>query len=742
MAIDSCRCRVTRNTTVLALLSLVIGAASAQGKLLTLDDLYHPENKATFTALTPFILHWMKDGEHYVQRRIDQASKLPYLVRVHARTGEADSLYDAASVSASLARLDGFDEAKVGVLRSRGSTRFSPDESALLWNFEGDLFYHNFKTNLSLRLTHTEQPEREASFSPDGQAIAYIRDFDLFVYDLRRKRERRLTRGGNEDLRNGILDWVYQEEIYGRGSFRAYWWSPDSSRIVYLQLDESPVPRFTVIDHMALHLGREVTRYPKAGDPNPLPRLGVVSRTGGRTRWIDLHEYTLSDLLIVRVGWNRDSSRVVFLVQNKDQTWLDLNLADPEKGRVDRLFRETTEAWVDVLGRPLWLEDGSFLWQSERSGWRHLYHYQATGELIRTLTSGDWEVQRLHGVDKSGVWVYFSGTKRSYIGRDVYRVRLRGGNPERLSEREGTHRASFNRQCSFYFDRWSDIETPTQVRLHDSHGNEIRTLFNKPPKQLSNYRLEQAEFHQVKARDGFVMEALLIKPPDFDPSRKYPVLSNAYSGPHSPSVRNVWGGTGYLWHQLLAQKGYVIWICDNRTASGKGAQSAWPLYRNFGKLELRDLEDGLAWLQSHSWGDSERIGLWGWSFGGYMTSYAMTHSRSFKIGIAGAPVTDWHLYDTIYTERYMSTPEKNPEGYKSSSVLEAAGDLHGKLMIIHGTIDDNVHLQNTIQLVHKLQAAGKQFDLMIYPKSRHRVSDKEQAYHMRRLMMNFILENL
>ena len=726
----------------LAVLMVAVAAAVGQGERLTLDELYHPENKIDFTPSPPAILRWLKDGEHYVQTKKDGDSGAPRVVRVHARTGEESPLYDSARVISALARLEGFDQEKAGHLRKKGLPIFSPDESAVLWRYQDDLFYYDSGSDRALRLTSTRQEEREPSFSPDGRKVAYIRDYDLYVFDLRRSREHRLTRGGHENLLNGILDWVYQEEIYGRGDFKGYWWSPDSSRIAYLQLDESPVPSFTVVDHISQHLEREVTRYPQAGDPNPLPRLGVVSSSGDRTRWIDLHQYSPEDLLVVRAGWNGDGSRVVFQAQNKDQTWLDLNLADPRTGRVDRLLRETTEAWVNVLGQPTWIQDGSFLWQSERSGWRHLYHYKATGELIRTVTSGEWEVRSLYGVDDAGGWVYFSGTAHSPIGEDVYRVRFRGGRPQRLSRREGTHEATFNRQFTLYFDRWSDLTTPTQVHLHDAQGREVRTIFDKPAKKLARYKLSVPEVHQVKTRDGFVMEAIMIKPPDFDPSRKYPVMSHTYGGPHAPRVENSWGGTLYLWHQFLAQQGYIIWICDNRTASGKGAESTWPLHRNFGELELQDLEDGLKWLKSHPWIDGARIGLWGWSFGGYMTSYALTHSNSFKLGIAGAPVTDWHLYDTIYTERYMSTPQKNPEGYKTTSVRGAAANLHGRLMIIHGSMDDNVHLQNTMQLVYELQEAGKQFELMIYPKSRHGVRDTEQVYHMRRMMTDFILENL
>jgi dipeptidyl-peptidase-4 len=280
------------------------------------------------------------------------------------------------------------------------------------------------------------------------------------------------------------------------------------------------------------------------------------------------------------------------------------------------------------------------------------------------------------------------------------------------------------------------------VRLLKADGSLARLINENKIDALKQYRLAKPEFLQVKTRDGFVMEAMMIKPPDFDPSKKYPVMSFTYSGPHAPQVRNGWGGQTYMWHQLLAQKGYIIWICDNRTASGKGVESAWPVYRNFGELELRDLEDGLSWLKSQPYVDGSRIGLWGWSYGGFMTSYALTHSNSFKIGIAGGSVTDWRLYDSIYTERYMGTPQNNPEGYIKSAPRLAAKDLNGKLLLIHGTMDDNVHMQNTIQFAYELQKAGKPFQLMLYPKSRHGVTDPYLVKHMRAMMTDFILANL
>src|SRR5437764_967981 len=353
----------------------------------------------------------------------------------------------------------------------------------------------------------------------------------------------------------------------------------------------------------------------------------------------------------------------------------------------------------------------------------HLYHYTAAGKLIKQLTEGKWEVRGLDGVDEQAGFVYFHGTEHSHIAEQVYRVRLDGTGLTRLTQTEGSHDASFNPTNTLFVDKWSDINTPTQVRLFNSDGTLVRVIDENRVEALKGYKLGTPEFLQVRTRDGFPMEAMIIRPPDFDPSKKYPVLEFTYSGPHAPQVRNGWGSTSYMWHQMLAEHGYIIWYCDNRTASGKGAESAWPVYKNFGELELRDLEDGLNYLKRLPYVDGSRIGIWGWSFGGYMTSYALTHSKSYKLGISGGTVTDWANYDSIYTERYMLTPEHNPEGYKASGPLSAAANLHGKLLLIHGAIDDNVHVANTMQFVYALQKAGKECQLMLYPKSRHGVTD-------------------
>jgi dipeptidyl-peptidase-4 len=312
----------------------------------------------------------------------------------------------------------------------------------------------------------------------------------------------------------------------------------------------------------------------------------------------------------------------------------------------------------------------------------------------------------------------------------------------RLSSSEGSHRINFSPEYNYFVDTRSDVNTPAQMSLFDSDGKLVRVVNENKVGALKDFKLGSTELLQVKTRDGFLMEAMMIKPPDFDPRKKYPVMSMTYSGPHAPQVRNAWGATTYMWHQLLAQKGYIIWVCDNRTASGKGIESTWPAYKNLGELELRDLEDGLSWLKGQPYVDGTRIGMWGWSYGGFMTSYALTHSQTFKIGIAGGTVSDWRNYDSIYTERYMGTPQNNPEGYKKSAPLNAARNLQGKLLLIHGAIDDNVHMANTIQFAYELQKAGKQFELMLYPKSRHGVTDPLLLKQMRQMMTDFIVGNL
>jgi dipeptidyl-peptidase-4 len=732
-----------KNVGLLLLVLLVCCPALAlgQGKLLSVEDIFDPVKKVNFSGAPPANLEWLNDGEHYLQSRREGDATL--LLKVDARTGEAAPFFDAARMEAALAKLPAIGKDDARKLAHRGSYQLNPAQTAVLLNFNLDLIYYELGSDTAARLTTDPEEETEEDFSPDGRMVSFVRRNDLYVIDLATRHERRLTKTGGETTLNGRLDWVYEEEVYGRGNKRGYWWSPDSARIAYLSIDEKPVHNFPVVDHIPREQVLEETPYPLAGDPNPLARLGVVAVAGGDTRWVDAAGYEPADLLIVRVSWSPDSRRVVYQAQNREQTFLDLNAADPATGKTARLFQEKTPAWVEPFDEnPRWLKDGSFLWRSERTGWVHLYHYTADGKLIKQLTDGKWEARGLDALDEQGGWIYFHSTEHSHIAEHVYRVKLDGSGLARLTQAEGSHAATFNPAATLFIDKWSDVNTPAQTRLFNADGSIVRVIDENKVAALGEYRLGRAEFMQVKTRDGFPMEALMIRPPDFDPSKKYPVLEFTYSGPHAPQVKNGWGGSTYMWHQLLAQKGYIIWYCDNRTASGKGAESAWASYKNYGPLELRDLEDGLGYLKTLPYVDGSRIGIWGWSFGGYMTTYALTHSKAYKLGIAGGTVADWANYDSIYTERYMLTPEHNPAGYKAGSPLAGAANLSGKLLLIHGAIDDNVHLANTMQLVYAFEKAGKQFDLMLYPKSRHGVTDPLLVRHMRQMMTDFIVANL
>jgi dipeptidyl-peptidase 4 len=716
-------------------------AIFAQERMFTIDELFDPVNRLNFNGTPPAGLRWMKDGTSYLQFN----SEAGQLLRVNAATGEAKPFYDAAKMEAAFAALNGLSAEEARAIAHSRSYHLNAAETAALINAANDLFYYEFGNAKALRLTDTPKKVEEGEeFSPDGRLVCFARNNNLYIVELASRRERALTSDGTPKIFNGRLNWVYQEELYGRGNFKGYWWSPDSTKLVYLQLNDTPVHEFTIVDHISHLQDIETTPYPKAGDPNPTVKIGVVNAAGGATRWLDIAGYAKDEPLIVRAGWTPDGKKVFYEIQNREQTWLDLNTADPASGKSETLLKETSKTWVNVekVEEPQWLSDGSFLFLSERNGWLHAYHYNAGGKLIRQVTDGKWDIRSLHGIDESSGYVYFSGTKDSYIGLDTYRVKLDGTGLVRLTQTDGTHNTNFNAGFTHFIDSWSDINTPVQVRLFKADGTMARVIDANPAKLLTGYKLSKPELLKIKARDGYVMEAMMIKPPGFDASKKYPAMTFVYSGPQAPQVRNAWGGTVYLWYQMLAQKGYIVWVCDNRTASAKGAESAWPVYRNFGEMEMNDLNDAVNNLKGMLFVDRTRVGISGWSFGGYMTSYALTHSQQFKIGIAGGSVTDWRLYDTIYTERYMGTPQNNPEGYKKSSVLAAAKDLSGKLLLIHGMIDDNVHMQNTIQFAYELQKAGKQFQLMLYPKSRHGVVDPYLVKHMRSLMTDFILQNL
>jgi len=577
--------------------------------------------------------------------------------------------------------------------------------------------------------------------SPDKAWTSFVLDNNLVVEKADTKEEWKTTTDGNEKLLYGILDWVYQEEVYGRGNFRGHWWSGDSKKIAFLRLDESAVKSFTVVDHVppgSLDRERaviaETTSYPKAGDPNPTVQLKVCWPEEKKVVNVDLSSYD-DDVLVVRVGWTPDH-KLLFAVQDRIQTWLDLNTADPKTGQVQKILHEESDTWVNRLPFPRWQADGSFLWFSHRTGYQHIYHYEANGKLRRQLTSGGWRVRGITRIGKD--WIWFTSTKDGAINNNLYRVDWKGKNLTRLTQGDGSHSATLNKAGTWFLDTVSSVDTPAEVRLCKGDGSKAVVLARAKPRDVETYAYCPKQKLTIKARDDYPLDATVITPLNFDPKsdQKYPVYLPTYSGPNAPSVRNRFGAS--TWQQFLAQRGVLILQVNVRSASGRGMAHTGQCYKRLGVPELKDLEDAVDYVCKNFSGDPKRVAIDGWSYGGFMAAYALTHSKKFSLGIAGAGVHDWRLYDTIYTERYMSTPQLNKEGYDKTSVIKAAKNLHGHLVIMHGTMDDNVHMQNSIQLVHELQRAGKDsFELMLYPRSRHGV----RSGHRKRLVWRAIRDN-
>ncbi len=670
------------------------------------------------------------DDEHWLQVRDGK------LVKVHVATGRTQPFVDAKALAKSLARIPSIDADTAQSIAGGMSFDMDPNHRGFLFEHAQDLYYATFDLATAVRLTNQQGREQWPKLSPDGKAVAFVRDFDLYSVDIASQTEHRLTTGGRDDLRHGQSDWVYFEEIWNR-RWPAFWWSPDSKQLAFMEFDDAGVPFHTVMDDTGTTRKEEKTHYPKSGEPNPKVRFGVVAALGGPVQWADLSDYSPDSFLISDVGWWPDSSAAYCYAQNRTQTWLDLVKFSPDaRGSVKRVFRDSTKAWIESNGPIHWLPDGSFLWLSERDGWKHLYHYSADGTLKGQLTSGNWEIRALEHVDSKNGWVYFTATRDNPVGANLYRLKL-GGSIERLTQADGSNSASMSPKGGYFVSTWSDILHPGHTRLFASDGRLVRTLDSNPSYEIKRLRFGPRERVKILTKDGFTLEAEIVLPPDLDTSKKHPVWFMTYGGPHAPTVSDAWAG-GRMYDQALASEGFVVFRMDPRPASGKGAASAWTAYKHLGVQELEDIKTAINWLKQKPYVDGARVGMAGHSYGGYITAYAMTHSDLFAAGIAGAPVTDWRDYDSIYTERYMGLPQDNPEGYNVSSVVRAAGKLHGKLLILHGVIDDNVSFRNTMRFVEALQDANKEFELMVYPSSRHGIFGP----HYSRIQLDFIRRTL
>jgi dipeptidyl aminopeptidase/acylaminoacyl peptidase len=675
-------------------------------------------------------VRWLDDA-HFMQTKEGKSWK------VHAATGRAEPVAeeDRSRIRAALAGLPTIEDGAAGSLSSRAT--FDANRKGAFVEHDDDLYYSSADGSEARRLTSTPGAEEMAEFSPDGKFVAFVRDNDLFVVDVATGTERALTTGGSDRVRHGKADWVYFEEIFNR-RWKAFWWSPDSKHIAFLKIDDRMVPTHHVlVDTGAIRVVEE-TAYPRAGEPNPHVGFGIVSAAGGAPRYADLSVYSPDSFLISDVGWWPDSSAAYFYGQDRAQTWLDVLKLRPSGGVPERLFRETTKAWVESLGPIRVLKDGTFLITSERDGWKHLYRYNSDGSLENQVTSGDWEVRAVPRVDEESGWVYLTGTRDNPLGSNLYRARLDGSKIERLTEGPGSHATTLSPDGSMFVGIWSSRLTPPQAVLRKNDGSKLRALDDNSASDASDSGDPAREIVKIKTKDGFELEGELLLPANLDTSGEtlYPVWLVTYGGPHMPTISDSWrgGGGGAGLEAGLVRDGYIVFRVDPSSASGKGARSAWRAYRKLGVQECEDIKEAVAWLKQRPYVDGSRIGMSGHSYGGYLTAFCMTHSDLFAAGIAGAPVTDWHDYDSIYTERFMDTPQNNPEGYEASSVVKAANKLHGRLLILHGGIDDNVSVRNTMRFVHALQQANKDFELMIYPASRHGIF----GGHYSRLQQEFI----
>lgn len=713
-------------------------------KTIRFDDRGVVEGGAFGFSGSPVSVEWI-DDEHWLRPGENGPLK------IEARTGRAEAFLNSDKILESLKRIQGLDAKALPGLarrlatggsgggrsaRSSGAAKFDAGKKALLFEHEHDLYYVALDGTKGVRLTNDPGDETDPQFSPDGKRVSFVRNYDLHVVEVDNPVDRALTTGGKDDLRRARADWVYFEEIFDR-SWSAYWWSPDSQRIAFLEFDDAEVPTLTMLhDEDSSKRTVEVNRYPRSGEPNPKVRLGIVSAAGGPVLWADLSEYSSNAFLISAVFWRPDSKSALACVQDRVQTWLDLLDVPVDGSKPHVLFRDQTKAWIFSPTAPSFLEDGSFLWLSSRDGWPHLYRYAADGSPQGRLTEGEWEVRSIQHFDAKSGEVAFLGTKDAPMSTQLYRVKP-GESVVRVTSGTGSYQTIHSPNGGYFVSTWSDLTTPTRVRLNAADGSVIRTVDSNPVHKIKDFRFGPRERVKIPARDGFILEGEVTLPADMDPTVKHPVWFTTYGGPHTPVVNDVWAA-GRINDQALVSEGIIVFRVDPRPASGKGQVSAFTAYKQLGVQELEDIKDALAWLKNKPYVDGSRIGMTGHSYGGYMTAYAMTHSDLFSCGIAGAPVTDWHDYDSIYTERLMGLPQDNPEGYKKSSVVEAARNLHGKLLIVHGEVDDNVSVRNTMRFVEELQRSNKDFELMIYPGSRHGI----MSGHYAKLQHDFIRRNL
>jgi dipeptidyl-peptidase-4 len=697
-----------------------------QKKLLSYQQAYGRGGERLVQTISSPIT-WIDDNNYLIRKRLDGN---PALIKVNALTGEESIYVDFTKYKKYLPDL--FD--------MTGIPCHSADYRAFVFTNDNDLFLFNSVYDEFWQITNNPSEEKNPTFSPDENKIAFTRENDLYYFDLITGEETRLTYDGSELVYNGWASWVYYEEILGRSSrYSAFWWSPDSRMIAFLRFDDSSVPVFPIFRSEGVHGELEMTRYPKAGDPNPHVKLGVANLESGITDWID--DTQEIDQYIAWPFWSPDSRILVYQLVNRDQDNIRFMAANMETGNIKEIYNEHQDSWVDFFEDIYVFKDGSgFLIRSNKSGWRNLYYYDFNGSLVSQPTSFTWEVQSIEQVDEKTKTVYFLGTGGISTETHLFSVKLNGKGFKKLTTNPGSHRISISTSGKFYYDVYSDICTPEKHEIFDAKGKSVRLVGNCKLPAMDNYNLGKSELFTIPTPDGYDLPASWILPPEFDQNKKYPVIISIYGGPESQGVANRFP-RGFS-SQYLAQNGIIVMSVDHRGSGHFGKTGSSQMHRNLGKWEMNDYIEAVKWLKSKSFINGDKIGITGGSYGGYVTCMALTYGADyFNYGVADYSVTDWHLYDDVYTERYMDTPVQNPEGYEFGSVLTHAANYKGKLLITHGTIDDNVHMQNSIQLIDKLEDLGKDFEMMLYPGERHGWRGPK-GDHLSKLTVKFWFENL
>ena len=707
---------------------------SAQTKEITLEDIW---KDGTFRTERMDVLHSMQNGQQYSVLNFDRDSRSTSIDIYDYKTLKKVKTLVSSENLEDIPYFTDYtfsnDEQKV-ILATNEKAIYR--RSAL-----GNYYIYNVK-DASLDLI-SEDKIQEPTFSPDGNKVAFAKDNNLYVKNLESGAITQITTDGEKNkVINGITDWVYEEEF----SFvRAFDWNADSNKIAFIRFDETQVPEFSMdVYGTELYQTQHVFKYPKAGEANALVSLHIFDLTSKNTEEVKLDK-AYEDFYIPRIKWTNNPDVLSAQYMNRHQNELDLWMINAKTNNSKLVLAETDKAYVDVTDNLTFLKDNSFIWTSEKDGFNHIYHYDKNGNLINQVTKGNWEVTNYYGYDEKNNTIFYQSVENGSINRDVYSISLNGRNKKRLTKSDGTNSASFSADFSFFINTFSSATTPPEYTLNSSvSGNLIKSIKDndKLAQTLSEYKTSKKEFSTIHI-NGNDLNMWMIKPADFDASKTYPLLMYQYSGPGSQQVANRWNGANDYWYQHLAQQGYVIACIDGRGTGFKGADFKKVTQNELGKYEVEDQIAAAKQLGELEYIDADRIGIWGWSYGGFMSSNCLFKGNDvFNMAIAVAPVSSWRFYDTIYTERYMTTPQENASGYDENSPINHVDKLKGEFLLVHGSSDDNVHLQNTMRLAEALIQADKQFDWAIYPDKNHGIYGGNTRLHLYKKMTNFIHETL